>query len=298
MSARSVTLLTVVACLMLCHSALASCAPPKGAGAVICFPTNNAKVTGSFNIEGAATAENGLPIKAMILYVDNQKIAAFNADQFVLPYQDGFSNGSHHAVLNAWDSEGHLYQTSGNFTYLTGMCLPSANGVYPEIEVPIIFTGSSAIKTAAVYANNTLLFTFGNGSARSGINYTPSGSPFKMTIVGYDSAGKAAGVVTVNNLLTYYDGACIRNCDPGLTISAPAQVTDQGTSFTITGDTTTNPHPIVSMRVYLDTTSVLTSTGPAITGTVKAAPGTHLITVQAWDTEGALYKSQESVNVQ
>jgi hypothetical protein len=51
------------------------------------------------------------------------------------------------------------------------------------------------------------------------------------------------------------------------------------------------------MKVYLDNTVVGTSTGPTIVATVTASAGTHLLTVQGWDTKGALYKTQQVVNV-
>ncbi len=59
-----------------------------------------------------------------------------------------------------------------------------------------------------------------------------------------------------------------------------------------------NTYTITAMKVYLDNTVVVTSTGPTIRGDVTAKPGTHLLTFEAWDTTGALYKYQETVNVQ
>jgi hypothetical protein len=52
------------------------------------------------------------------------------------------------------------------------------------------------------------------------------------------------------------------------------------------------------MRIYLDNTSVTTTYGPSVSYPVPAAPGSHLVTIQAWDSAGALYRSQFNVNVQ
>jgi len=42
---------------------------------------------------------------------------------------------------------------------------------------------------------------------------------------------------------------------------------------------------------------VATSSGPTIRASITAAAGTHLLSVQAWDTTGSLYKTDQTVNV-
>jgi hypothetical protein len=42
---------------------------------------------------------------------------------------------------------------------------------------------------------------------------------------------------------------------------------------------------------------VQVSSGATIVAEVTASSGTHLLTVQAWDTTGMLYKTQQTVNV-
>jgi hypothetical protein len=218
-------------------------------------------------------------------------------------------------VLNAWDSDSHLFQASAYFNYITGingvynltcnqpasgihLCLPLGTTAYPESIVPFSAHGSSAIKTMNLYVNGQLRTTFDTNSASFGSNLNASAMPYKFTIVGYDAAGKSIATASVTGVLTYYDAACIKNCDPGITISSPPTVTDQSSPLKISADVTSNPHPITDMKAYLNNILVLNSTGPAISGSVTAPKGTHLVTVQAWDTTGVLYKTQETVNVQ
>lgn len=94
-----------------------ACSPPSHPGAVLCYPTANASVVPVFNIEGAAKGNNS-PIVAMTLYADNQKIhQVTNADNFVFAdWSSQWLKGSHHLVLNAWDSAGNLFQASTTFT--------------------------------------------------------------------------------------------------------------------------------------------------------------------------------------
>jgi hypothetical protein len=129
-----------------------ACAPPSQPGAVLCYPTANASVVPILNIEGAAKGNNS-PIVAMSLYADNQKIyTVSNADTFVFPDWSYWLKGSHHLVLNAWDSAGNLFQASTTFsiqisintnyatcrTPATGvnLCEPVSNTWYPASFVP------------------------------------------------------------------------------------------------------------------------------------------------------------------
>ena len=67
--------------------------------------------------------------------------------------------------------------------------------------------------------------------------------------------------------------------------------------FPVQAQAVQNPKPITEMKVYLDNTVVATSTGATVVAKVTASAGTHLLTVEAWDTTGTLYKTQQTVNV-
>ena len=70
-----------------------------------------------------------------------------------------------------------------------------------------------------------------------------------------------------------------------------------GTTFTASADVQYNTYSITAMKIYLDNAVVLSSSGPSIRGDITGSPGTHLLTFEAWDTSGALYKDQETVNL-
>ena len=52
------------------------------------------------------------------------------------------------------------------------------------------------------------------------------------------------------------------------------------------------------MKAYLDGAQVAASSGPTMIANVDAAPGTHELIVQAWDAQGRLYRTIESITVQ
>ena len=59
-----------------------------------------------------------------------------------------------------------------------------------------------------------------------------------------------------------------------------------------------NPAPITGMKAYLNGTVVAVSSGPTLDQQVNANKGTQILTIQAWDSAGKLYRLVENVNVQ
>jgi hypothetical protein len=59
-----------------------------------------------------------------------------------------------------------------------------------------------------------------------------------------------------------------------------------------------NPRTVTAIKAYIDGILVATSDGPTMMATVQNAPtGTHIVTLQAWDTAGILYRFQYSLNI-
>jgi hypothetical protein len=71
-----------------------------------------------------------------------------------------------------------------------------------------------------------------------------------------------------------------------------------GSPFRISFNVENNPAPITAMKAYLNGRVVAISSGPALDQEVTANPGTQILTIQAWDTAGKLYRSVQNVNVQ
>jgi hypothetical protein len=295
-------------------SAAAACSPPSQPGAVICYPTANATTVPIFNIEGAATGKN-LPITKMIVYADNQKIyESDNNSSFVYADYLAWELGTHHLVLNAWDSDGNLFQASTtisvpisiNTTYNTScsnpntgvhICLPVSNTWYPQTFAPFFASGSAAVVSMKGYINNDNVISTTGNSFGIGYGTNPDTNGFKFVANGWDSKGDVWSA-NVTGIHLYYDGGCIKACNPGITIQDPPFVTDQTSPFSLNATVQNNPAQITSMKAYIDNGVVATSTGPTILASISASHGTHLLTVQAWDTGGNLYKSQVTVNVQ
>jgi hypothetical protein len=295
-------------------AALATCVPPAKPGAVICFPTTNATITFPMQFEGAATGENGLPITKMILYSNNNKIVEQdNANTIIaVDPSDGY-NETYHIVLNAWDSEGHLFQYSENVNPIGGdylcshpasginMCSPPNGSYWPNNFLELLAYGSADVTSMNVWQNGNLVqVTNGNVALMSIGNPVASPNWQNFTVKAYK--GSQALYTASSNYKIYYAfqgaGECpFGPCPPGLQIQHPANYEDVNSPFTVQAQTVQNPAPITTMKVYLDSTVVQVSSGATIVAEVTASPGTHLLTVQAWDTTGMLYKTQQTVNV-
>jgi hypothetical protein len=59
-----------------------------------------------------------------------------------------------------------------------------------------------------------------------------------------------------------------------------------------------NPNPISAMRAYVDNNVIATANGPTLQQRVTvAASGTHILTIQGWDSKGIEYRIQENINI-
>jgi hypothetical protein len=145
-------------------------------------------------------------------------------------------------VLNTWDSSGQLFQASTYFsvaislntTYLTTCSSPSVsvhlrervgNTWYPEIFAPLYAAGSNPVVALVGYVNGQqVVSTTGNQVGIGvGMNLDRNGFTFAN---GWDGKGNV-WVSSAAGIHLYYDGACIRSCNPGISIQSPPVVTDQ-----------------------------------------------------------------------
>ena len=308
---KRTALLTLAAALIATASlpAFADCPAPINPGAVICFPSSNSTVVYPMNIEAAATGRNGLPIVQMILYSDNQKIDQVN-NTGALTFSDvnDIYNQPYHLVLNAWDSAGNLFQTSATVKVIDGtypcshpasginFCSPPNNSYQPDSGVQLVAWGSSNVTSMNAWLNGNLI-DVQNGNVIDAITGGSNYTQWQMfTVRAY--RGSQPLYNAASNFKMYHVYQCGRNgCNPGVVIQQPTKDEDTNSPFTVAADVEDNTQQITAMKVYLDNVVVATSTGPTIRANVTAAAGTHLLSVQAWDTTGALYKTDQTVNV-
>jgi hypothetical protein len=163
----------------------------------------------------------------------------------------------------------------------------------------VVASGAANIQTYNVYLNGRFQFSNQGNNLDASVGVSPvTDDPITLTLVAQDTSGKTFTKST--SFMEYWASyVCGRvSCNPGIWVNSPTDYQDVGTSFVVNAQVEYNTYSITAMKVYLDNTLVASSTGPTIYATVHASAGTHLLTIQAWDTTGALYKNQENVNVQ
>jgi len=182
------------------------------------------------------------------------------------------------------------------------ICQPSANSIIyqvPHFEATANPT-SGSITNMKVYIDNKLIFQNGGGSLdlfEGGV----SNGTHHLVINAWDDFGRlyqASENFSVTGNLPFtcsVTGVGVRICSPaaGSPISQ-----DVGFSAGFKGNTA-----IKFVRMYLDSADVFdfapTSGQNSIVGTVSAgansAPGNHILTIIAWDTNNTVYKSSVSI---
>jgi hypothetical protein len=309
--------------LLLSTQVFADCTAPSSPGVRICTPTANSTVVYTPGISFNSTPASGATITQFILYDNGHKEVVGQ------PYQTGetvidfnIRNGYHNIVVNAWDNAGHLYQASRQFTIVgqgfplfcslpstpgINFCVPPAGAVlgvsYPASAAA---TGYSKIVAMKLYADGV------KESENTGSNRLSTGATVSkqgnhtIAFVAWDSTGHVfRNSRTIYSAYTYSWVDCppsrtgTEPCTPGFsTTITPAPESYVGNSFTIKANILNNPRPITTMKAYVSGTLVATAYGPTMYQTVSGQPnGTHILTLQAWDTSGVLYRIQYNINI-
>lgn len=262
-------------------------------------------------IEGAATGDSGQPITKMILYSNNTKVMEQDKGGEMVVYdpQDYF-NQTYHLVLNAWDSAGNLFQASTEVTQVDGeyTCTHPASGIHfcsppngsyqPNQNVQISAYASSDVTGMNGWLNGTFQASEGGNDFEELYSTASINNAWQTFTVTAYKGSQAVYTATTKYKLYYGCFGFNASCNaPYIKIQAPANYADENSPFTVQAQVVGNTEPITTTKVYLDNTVVGTSTGATIVATVTAPAGTHLLTVQSWDTTGTLYKTQHTVNV-
>ncbi|HYG97875.1 MAG TPA: hypothetical protein VD837_02000 [Terriglobales bacterium] len=268
-------------------------------------------------IQVNSTPRSGAIYK-FIIYDNGKKM--FEGEPYqtgVVLYDGALRNGFHNLVVNAWDTSGNLLQSKISFTVVgygypllcsvpaspgINFCVPPANSLQQSgIPVSATAKGHTRITAMQVYVDGKLQ------TGQQGYHYLstgvfPSGpGTHRITVVAYDSTGhRFASTKTVRS--TYDAHSCPPKgnnpCSPGFVVEGPMPDEFVGASFTVKAQILNNPKPITAIKVYLDARLIAESNGPTLyQSTTTEARGTHILTFQAWDTDGNLYRVQQNVNI-
>jgi len=310
------SLLVISGLLLSTATAWSQCSDPSTPSVVICTPTPGATVVYIPDVAVRFTPASGSSIAKIIIYDNNRKMWQGG------PGQDGgdvydaaVDNGTHRLVVNAWDTHGSFYQAKETF-HVTGLgfpfcsipsapginfCMPGANAVLPtHIVAGAAAKGTAPIKNINFYLNGKYEANLSGSGGAVALTLPQQGTPYTLKAVATDSAGNhySASKKVVADY-TYDQFSCMGNgCIPGIYAVAPLDEAYVGSTFDLNMQIRDNPNPISAMRAYLDNNVIATSNGPTLQQQVTVAPsGTHILTIQGWDSKGIEYRIQRNINI-
>ncbi len=317
---------TLLAVSSLAATAWSQCNNPSSPGVVICTPTNGSTVVYTPEISIRSTPAQGASITLFRLYDNNVDILDGSPGQSGEDIYDyGIFDGFHHFVVNAWDSDGNLYQASSSVT-ITGLgfglcpmpkspginfCVPPTTRTILPVNAPVdaSATGTSPIKSISFFVNGVLAQkvtnSFPNGNSwgvGTSVELPKQGVTYTVRASAVDSSGHTySATKQVIGKYTYSAYSCApkgNQCYPGISVTAPQDEAYVGSTFNINAQILIPPKPITTMKAYLDNTVVATSSNATLQHEISTSlEGTHILTIQGWDEDGIEYRVQQNINI-
>jgi PKD repeat protein len=215
-------------------------------------------------------------------------------------------------------SASHVYKSAGTYTVVStvtgsnGMTGTAQQKVTAAVSkapavvlsvspasgaAPLSVTASTAGSTAPNGSIASTSINFGDGTVVSGASathvYSAAGS-FTVTATVTDNVG-AQGTAQTSVSIT----------------AAPAPVQSSGVTVTapVNSSSVSNPVKVIAkavaaksakitaMKIYVDSVSKYSVNAASINTTLTLSSGKHSMTVQAWDSAGAIYKTNVSITV-
>ena len=312
----------------------AACSAPSTPGVRICSPTVNATVVFGVSrqlsdefpfIDFNSTPASGAQIVKVKAYDNNIKFFEGGDFESGATLSDertsSLGNGMHHLVINAWDSAGNLYQGQVSFRVIgngfpvfcsflsdsgVNICSPPPGALLStrvEVTATAMAKSGLSINAMKLYVDNIeqgKIFT--DRIIQMPANTQTQGS-HNIAVVAWDGAGNVyKSTRRAMSSYTWSWSICDphgQDCHPGFGLNPmPALNSYVGSSFRLEVSIENNPQPITGMKAYIGNNQVASSNGPILIADLEnVSSGTQVLTLQAWDVHGVLYRVQYNLNV-
>jgi hypothetical protein len=251
---------------------------------VVSSPLPHATVTSPVAVVATAGGRN--PVQTMQIYVDDALAYQINAG--ALNTTVPMSDGSHHVVVQAWDSSGGITKTGVNIRVSAptiSIAKPAMNAqLYSPLQIVANTQDANPIYAVQVYVDDTLQYEF-SGTGLEFPMAIPPGT-HSLVVQAWDSAGgiyKQRETITVKPV--------------NVKISSPLNNASTSSPVQITASVSSSS-PVYAMQVYVDNALQYQTNGTVVNTALAMSPGQHLVVVQAWDNGGGTWKSSAQITVQ
>ncbi|MGH9510963.1 MAG: alkaline phosphatase family protein [Terriglobales bacterium] len=245
-------------------------------------PLPNAAVASPVHIQ--AGTNDSSPVTSIQVYVDDSlkyQVAGSKIDASIL-----MNPGQHHLVLQSWDAAGGIHKSELTINVQPQAVVvntPSPQAIVAS-PVPIRATagGNHLVHTMQVYVDDILSYQANANSLNA--NLPMSGGSHHVVVQAWDDSGgitKSGNYVTVTNPYIAIFSPTVATTYSPVQINAWAQ----------------DPNPVFAVQAYVDNTLSYEFSGTGLQVPLAIPPGTHSLTIQAWDAVRGIYKQKQTVNI-
>jgi PKD repeat protein len=259
----------------------------QGPQVTIASPSPGASVTSPAHI--VASAASGNPISKMTVLLDGAPV--YTISGAAVDTTVAMTPGSVHRIdVQTTDSagasaDGQIRVYDQNLPPVAKLSVTPASGT-----LAVSASTSASYDPDGSVASTSI--NFGDGATAAGPTashtYATSGT-YTVTATATDNLGTHSSTsqsVTVGGAPVVQSGVTVMTPTATQTVSTDMHVVASATSA----------YPITAMRIYVDNVSDYAANSNSIDTYVQVSPGTHNVTVQAWDSTGAIFKNTQNVN--
>ncbi|MGH9528286.1 MAG: alkaline phosphatase family protein, partial [Terriglobales bacterium] len=248
----------------------------------IIAPLSNTNVASPVHIQ--ANTQNASPVIAIQAYVDDA--LKYQAAGSKIDAMFAMSPGKHNLVVQSWDASGGIHKSG-----ITVNVQPEAVFVYSPLPqavvsspVPIEATagGNSVVHTLQVYVDDNLAYQANGNSVNA--NLPMSYGNHHVVVQAWDNSG---GITKNSNYITV--------AKPSITVSSPTPALAY--SPVEINASALDPNRVFATQAYVDGVLRYEFSGSGLQVLLAIPPGTHSLTIQAWDVAGGIYKRNTVVNI-
>ena len=117
-----------------------------------------------------------------------------------------------------------------------------------------------------------------------------------MSALGMNSfPGAAASAVAMSDMFASTPSACTASTT-GVTVCSPTTGSTNASPVHFTAAAKSS-NPITAMRIYVDSVSAYLVNAASLNTNLSMSAGTHSVTVQAWDSNGAVFMQSDTITV-
>src|SRR6266568_1332540 len=161
----------------------------------------------------------------------------------------------------------------------------------PVNFVASAYSGSTTypITSMRLYVDSVSKYTFSAASLNTSVAL--STGAHNVTVIAWDKSGKSysSRISITVGATTSAGSVTVTSPASGATVGSPVQF--------VASAQAPSGRTITAMRIYVDGVSAYLVNAASINTSLAIASGTHNVTVQAWDSAGAVYKSSRTITV-